>query len=261
MAIHHLGILDDLARDLKVSSNGLENARRLAKGYEDLVVVLIEPTNKAEEVHYDEMLAASETLLCVNETLQFASGGQRNIENTIILDIRAFRSDSIRTSQISNDRTRDDELAYGNFERIMSLLRPRVVVACQCATTEANNQFVQGLCSSIKRAGDICFQQLPNGHQCLLVKSFHPMGYKRSKDCALKRVMLEYLFDATFIIALNALAGDRISGVGLKNLQNCAQDGPAPIFSPEEIYISYQWMSGRNAASGKLLKHLQYIGN
>lgn len=158
VAIHHLEILDELARELKVCSNGLQNARRLANGYEDLVVVLIEPTDKAEEVPYEEMLAASETLLCVDETLQFASGSQRNIENTIILDVRAFRSDFIRTSQSLKDQNRDDELAYDYFERIMSVLRPRVVVVCQCVTDEANNKFVQGLCSSIKRAGDIYLQ-------------------------------------------------------------------------------------------------------
>lgn len=71
--------------------------------------------------------------------------------------------------------------------------------------------------------------------------------------------MLEYLFDTTFIIALNTLAGDRISGMGLKNLRNCAQDGPAVIFAPEGIYISYQWVSGGNVASDKLLKQMQSI--
>ncbi|KAJ6114827.1 hypothetical protein N7486_000605 [Penicillium sp. IBT 16267x] len=259
MEINHLRILDDLARDLKVCSNGLLNARRLAKGYEDLVVVLIEPTDKAEQVPYTEMLAASPTLLYVNETLQFASSGQRNIENTIILDVRAFRSNSIRTSQSLDDQIRDDELAYNKFEQIMSILHPRVVVVCQCATNKANNTFVRDICSSVEEAGDIYLQKLPNDHECLFVKSFHPMYYGRSGDCALKRVMREYLFDATFIIALNALAGDRISGMGIKNLRKCAQDGPAVILAPEGVYISYQWISGRNVASGNLLKRLRSI--
>lgn len=98
IAINHLRILDYLVQDLRVCSNGLLNIRRLAKGYKDLAVVLIEPTNKAKRVPYIEMLATSLTLLYVNETLQFASGSERNIENTIILDVWAFWSNSIRTS-------------------------------------------------------------------------------------------------------------------------------------------------------------------
>lgn len=65
------------------------------------------------------------------------------------------------------------------------------------------------------------------------------MYYERSEDYALKRVMCEYLFDATFIIALNVLAGDRISGMGVKNLRIYARDGPAVIFTPEGVYIAY----------------------
>lgn len=67
------------------------------------MVVLIEPTDKAERVPYSEMLDASPTRRYVNETLQLASCGERNIENTVILDIRAFRSNSIRTSQGLDD--------------------------------------------------------------------------------------------------------------------------------------------------------------
>lgn len=80
MTAHHLGILDDPAQELKISLNYQQNARRLVTGYEDLVVVLIEPTDKVKEVFYEEILATSETLLRVSETIQFASGGQGNME-------------------------------------------------------------------------------------------------------------------------------------------------------------------------------------
>lgn len=149
-ATNHLKILDDLAQDFKVCSNGSLNAQRLAKGYEDLVVVLIEPTDKAEQVPYLEMLAASPTLPYVNETLQFASGNERNIDNTIILDVRAFRSNSIRTSQSLDDQIHEDELAHKKFEQIMSVLRPRVVVVYQCVINNAKKGFVRDICSSVR---------------------------------------------------------------------------------------------------------------
>ena len=142
----------------------------------------------------------------------------------------------------------------------MNVLRPRVVIVCQCITNEAADEFVRSLSSSIDEAGDMFLQKLSNNHECLFVKSFHPMYYGRSSDNALKRVMREYLFDATFIIALNALAGNRISGMGVNNLRRCAQDGPAFICATEGIYLSYQWISERDVASSKLLKDLESIG-
>ncbi|KAJ5304081.1 uncharacterized protein N7443_003741 [Penicillium atrosanguineum] len=74
------------------------------------------------------MLDASDTLNDFDETLKFASDWQRNIENTIVLDIRALRSAAIRSGQNDEDRVRDDELAYNTFEELIKLLRPKINV-------------------------------------------------------------------------------------------------------------------------------------
>ncbi|KAJ5134636.1 hypothetical protein N7526_006001 [Penicillium atrosanguineum] len=74
------------------------------------------------------MLDASDTLNDFDETLKFASDWQRNIENIIVLDIRALRSAAIRSGQNDEDRVRDDELAYNTFEELIKLLRPKINV-------------------------------------------------------------------------------------------------------------------------------------
>ncbi|KAL1964097.1 hypothetical protein VTN77DRAFT_7515 [Rasamsonia byssochlamydoides] len=131
----HLGPLNLLAQELNATQYALENAKRLGRGYGDLVVVLLEPSDKAELVPYDEMLASSVALQFMDVSLHHASRGRRNIHNTIVLDIRPFRSARIRSQQTSEEeRSRDDEIAYKAFEGMLRLLNPDVILVCQCET-------------------------------------------------------------------------------------------------------------------------------
>lgn len=50
--------------------------------------------------------------------------------------------------------------------------------------------------------------------------------YINDEEKPLQRVLSEYLYDATFVVAANLLAGHEISGFGLSNLRDCAQHGP-----------------------------------
>ncbi|KAH1711944.1 hypothetical protein KXX40_008514, partial [Aspergillus fumigatus] len=101
-------------------------------------------------------------------------------------------------------------------------------------------------------------------HESVMVKSFHPMylEYMREapNDSATKAVLREYLFDAGFIIASNALAGRSITGFGLHNLKACARDGPAFIATPQGVRISYLWTSGSDIASTELVEALKTLG-
>jgi hypothetical protein len=54
---NHLHELDRVGVELHVSLMARKNAARLATSYEDLVVVLIEPSNRAEWDKYNEMKA------------------------------------------------------------------------------------------------------------------------------------------------------------------------------------------------------------
>ncbi|KAL3460009.1 hypothetical protein BJX64DRAFT_290659 [Aspergillus heterothallicus] len=264
---NHLGPLTPLAQDLQVGPQALDNAWRLGTGYKDLAVVLLEPSDKAESHYFEEMVKASRALRTVDETLCHASTGHRDIENTIILDIRAFRSDLIRKEQSTVRRLEDDEKAYGAFDKILHRLQPECILVCQCQTNtdDVKNSFARQICSSVGRATDLGVFSLPRtGHEVLLVKSFHPMylEYKRNDpdDSRTKAVMREYLFDATFIVALNALLGRKITGHGLRNLRSCAKNGRAIKFREAGVSISWRWVDESSIANSNFIERLQNLG-
>ena len=59
----------------------------------------------------------SATLQYVDASLDRAFAGQRCIEDTIILDMRPYRSDRIRKQQEGDQCHREDEEAYKGFRR------------------------------------------------------------------------------------------------------------------------------------------------
>ena len=100
----HLDPLRKLGSTLIATEYARKNAERLATGYRDLVVVLLEPTDKAEDVPYDEMFQQSTALQYVDASLDLAFSGQRCVGNTIILDIRPYRSNRRRTNATGKTR-------------------------------------------------------------------------------------------------------------------------------------------------------------
>jgi hypothetical protein len=101
---HHLGPLDQLADRLHVTKHALENAKRLATGHKGVVVVLLEPSDIAEDMSYEPMFTASTALQYVDKSLRFAFNGNRCVDNTIVFDIRAFQSARFRKNHNENER-------------------------------------------------------------------------------------------------------------------------------------------------------------
>lgn len=205
-------------------------------------------------------------LKAVNSSLHHIFNRQRSIQDTIILDIRAFRSNSIHQTQRGSDKLRADELAYTTFKQILCDLRPDVILVCQYQTNinEVGNQFARQVYSSINKATDISVLRLPwTQHESVMVKSFHPMYleyiHKAPNNSATKAVLQEYLFNTRFIIASNALAGQRITGYGLHNLKACARDSPAFIFTPQGVRRSYLWPSRSQFTDTELVKKLKVL--
>ncbi len=211
----HLAKLNEHARSLGAEGHALRNARRLATGFQDLVVILQEPSDIAEDRDYEEMVSASPTLKHVDTALSLASNGGRSLSNTVTVDLRLFRSAIIRGTQEDAQRLSDDKKAYAAVEKILGLLRPGVVIVCQCETAaDVTYGVAADLCSSVRSSGDISPYVLPNGHKLIKVNSFHPMYFARMKEeeelC--RRGLAHNLFRATFSVAINALAGRKIHG-------------------------------------------------
>ncbi|KAL4937321.1 hypothetical protein BDV06DRAFT_227045 [Aspergillus oleicola] len=271
---NHLKPLERLAQELNVGDQALKNAYQLGTGYGDLAVVLLEPSDKADSHCFDAMFEASSALKAVDLSLRHAFAGQRDIRNTIVLDIRAFRSDLIRRRAMgASERFAADELAYTAFEEILCHLKPDVILACQCQTNtdEVRNRFARQVCSSIDKSTDITLLRLPGTqHDSVLVKNFHPMYLEymfedkapngSNNTIVAKAVMWEYLFDAGFIIASNALDGRRITGSGLYNLRASARNGPILIVTQGGPRMSYQWLDESDVASPELVETLEKLG-
>lgn len=254
MTTAHLQELDRTGLELGASPFARENAKNLATGYGDLIVVLLEPTDKAETYCYDVMKAASPTLRLVDETLEMAFAGQRNVENTIILDRRPFRSAKIQRCEDGETREQSNQRAYQGFEAVIAILRPKVIVVCQCRDTVPDGQLSDQWSSSISKSGDYDIVQLGNGHRCFRIYSFHPIHfhYINDEEKLLQRVLSEYLYNATFVVAANLLAGREISGFGLSNLRNCARHGPIGKFSEVGVILTYQWTDEESCCSDEL---------
>jgi hypothetical protein len=262
---NHLEPLQGLSRDLQAGAQALRNAYELGTGYDDLAVILLEPSDKADSVFFEEMLESSPALKAVDESLRHAFAGMRDIRNTIILDIRAFRSNRIRQTQPSIERLADDERAYSTFKQIISRLKPDVILVCQCqtGTEEVKNDFAQRVCSSVKEATNVSVVEISGTeHHSVMIKSFHPMYLKYQReppgDTLTQKVMREYLFDAGFIVAGNALVGQRVKGVGLSNLRASAETGPVMIPTSQGPLVSYQfWGEEDDYLSSDQLEELE----
>jgi hypothetical protein len=262
MATVHLQELDKMGLKLGASPLARENAKNLVTGYDDLIVVLLEPSNKAENECYSAMKASSRALQSVDETLAVAFAGERNVENTIILDRRPFRSAEIQGCEDEKTRETNNQKAYQGFETVMAMLRPKVIVVCQCQDTVPDGQLSDRWSSSISKSGNYDIVQLGNEHKCFRVYSFHPMyfHYIDGEEKPLQRVLSEYLYDATFVVAANLLAGLEISGFGLSNLRDCAQHGPIGKFSAVGVILTYQWIHEETCCSDKLWALIQDVG-
>ncbi|KAH8747727.1 hypothetical protein F5883DRAFT_242069 [Diaporthe sp. PMI_573] len=256
---HHLAPLRRLGTSLGASACAIKNMEYLGTGFEDLVVFLLEPSDKEQDVLYHQDISGNnnycDAIRLLDQSLRFAFEGQRNIKNTIVLDVRPLRSDKIRSTEQQEDREIKDTEARNAVEESLAFLRPKVIVICQC-----DDEGIKYLCSSVSTSGTVACLQLPNGHNCIVVSSFHPMFFARTgKEKPLERVMREYLFDANLIVAANALVGRTVSGFGIANLRDCALHGPAFRVTPGGVGISYQWIGPDDVTPSNVLEQLAVI--
>ncbi len=268
-ANHHLAPLRELAKGLGASECARQNMEYLGRGSGDLAIFLMEPSDIEADVSYHAGDNYCETVKLLDQSLRFAFRGQRNVKNTIVLDVRPFRSKRICISEDREKRKANNAEAYEAIKEALARLRPKVVVVCQCddGTDEdgirqyIENEMPEYLCSSVSASGQAASLQLPDGHKCIKVSSFHPMYFARTEEGSpVQRVTREYLFDASLVVAANALVGRRVSGVGIANLRECALHGPAWHAGPEGVTISYQWISAKDINPDALIRLLKQLG-
>jgi hypothetical protein len=93
------------------------------------------------------MLLCFTALRRVDDALYRAFAGEPGIENTIILDLRMFRSNMSRMQEKEDRRAAKDTIAYEALKRTLKLIGPKGVLLCQWCL-EAQNTDVPEFTSS-----------------------------------------------------------------------------------------------------------------
>jgi hypothetical protein len=191
----------------------------------------------------------------VDSALKLVFHGKRDFRNTVILDMKPFRSDKIRRQESTEEQQVNDRSACIALQDSLNILRPKVIMVCHCEESENH------LRSSTEKAG-IIGSFISTSHRCIAVFSFHPMFIERTEtDLSFRREMRQHLFNATFAVASNALIGRSLTGFGLSNIRLSAIHGPVIRISrdsPPEC--SFQWTTEADIAEPALLEQLRSLG-
>ena len=171
------------------------------------------------------MAASSRTLCLLDDILQWASQGQRNIRNTIILDGRILRSQSIQASESRMERQHRDNHGFRIIKDICNFLQPRVVLVCNCFPFETSDLLTADLLvSSVSEAGFIETHTWSSGAKVQAVKSFHPEFVAKCQDPG-QHTLRELLLKMTVAMAVNLLSGRQIRGPGIAKLRKTVEAG------------------------------------
>jgi len=175
----------------------LQNTEYAGRGYDDLAIVLIEPSDREDWISHDDIMADKDhpsTMRYLDNSLQLAFRGKRDFRNTIVLDARPFRSRKIKKGEAEYKRKENNAAAYAALEDSLDILRPKIIVVCNCDHGFVEDGLSPYLCTSVERVGEIEFVQLPNKHQCIKVSSFHPCTSEGRIRTSVRNVSCENTF-------------------------------------------------------------------
>ncbi|SPO04320.1 uncharacterized protein DNG_07004 [Cephalotrichum gorgonifer] len=259
----HLEILRELAVRLGSNSNAVQNALYLAKGYRDLAVVLQEPSDIEERALYEDMDLNMTTefplaISVLHKSLRFASQNRRDVKNTIILDSRPLRFREPRKRESRRIRDARDRYAYAALKQMLHIIRPKVILVCQCDKGGVSLGLPEYLCSSTESTGFVKAVKMGtghNGHECLTVSSFHPSSITR-EAVGRKAVARQDLFDTSLVVAVNALVGCKVYGESIWALRNMVRKG----YHLREALLEVPVAAPSNYASPQLIQRLKEIG-
>lgn len=255
----HIRPLILLANSLQPTSQARRNMLYAALGYDDLAIILLEPGDREDILPHEKILSDENVPSAtrnLDKSLQLAFRGKRNFHNTVVLDARPLRCQTIRNREKSDERARNDNLAYKALEESLALLQPKVVVVCHCDQEAINCGLPKALCSSIQMAGEAELLRLC-GHECIKIWSYHPMFIERTGiEQRPQRVMREFLFDAALVVAANALVGRKLTGFGLSNIRDSALNGPVMVAGHDGPTRSYRYISEGDFATADVFERL-----
>lgn len=173
----YLTTMKQLAAKLGIHEAAIDFSLALASGGGDLLVVLLEPLEYFHATSLESGVRASHTLREVDRLLRESSDNQRDIYNTCVLDVRLFFSAQRRQKTDINQLKAKEAQSHAAFERIVFEMRPKVIISCQCGTSNAASKFVRNLSSKLPPPSDRTYVAM-HGQRTPIYRAFHPSTYK-----------------------------------------------------------------------------------
>ncbi|RKK85197.1 hypothetical protein BFJ68_g17287, partial [Fusarium oxysporum] len=72
------------------------------------------------------------TMRYLHNSLRLAFRGKRDFRSTVVLDTRPFRSRKIQEDDDEYKRKENNAAAYAAVEDSLGILRPKIIVVCNC---------------------------------------------------------------------------------------------------------------------------------
>jgi hypothetical protein len=201
------------ARKWHISDEAVNSNIRLACGYLKFpVIMLLNPAPKHESLPFDTMVTRCKTLRWIEDVL-FGIG--LSLADVIILDIcPLLGSDRIKQLDEEGRGRKQQALseAYDVTQKILEMIRPNIVISCQCSTSSSNwvaggHVITQELCSSMKSAKAREVKAVSVGdHKINVVQAYHPsvfLNHNRRDHHDLGGQFLKALFQRLYIPCSN----------------------------------------------------------
>ncbi|KFG84000.1 hypothetical protein MANI_030282 [Metarhizium anisopliae] len=180
-----------------IHKTALKNFVTLLCGYLQFPFILLQNPCKTHTLDYEEMLRRSPTLSLLSVAL-YEIG--LTLDEVPTFDICSLFSDEDLSQMDEENRDRAVEESYALVEGVLRILRPRIVIVCQCVTNQgkwksgqdgeklwswkpARNPLARELCSSLTAFRNYEVQEVSLGnHVIYAVKGRHPIGVIRYDD-------------------------------------------------------------------------------
>jgi ankyrin repeat protein/23S rRNA U2552 (ribose-2'-O)-methylase RlmE/FtsJ len=174
----------------------LDNFKELARGNPAFPTILLwRPSNDHERASFAEM--------CDGKTISWIAKQLKeiglSINDVIILDVCPLVSKGNLDGMSHLDQTSIKNEAYEALVEVLKILKPKVMISCQCKSGDAENVVTQELCSSYEgaRAGKVKAVEIED-HEIQVIQGFHPMFFLYEDGDGDDEAILKGLFQRLF---------------------------------------------------------------
>lgn len=177
-----------------ISEDEIKQARNLASGHSDIVVILERPApNHDYSVDSEKFIIDCPTLKAVDELIKLATKGKRSIQSVSVFDAHSFKPNG-------KEMVPTDEDCYLLLEEMLKAKRPKVVICCWGNWKKrCSNPFVYRFLGGGIGRQKIHDEVNIEDWDCVAIRSFHPsVALRYKKYDADFRALLAYHFIAAF---------------------------------------------------------------